>query len=105
MYASEPDTPRITQMRYEYRHWMFTIDPRNLIFVDESGVNLSMTRLDGRAFRGQRVIGHTLRNSGQNVTLLGAWSLDGLIATMSVEGSTDTAVFHTYVTQILTPQL
>lgn len=61
---------------------MFTVDPRNLVFVDESGVNLSMTRLYGRAFQGQRVVGHTPRNSGQNVTLLGALSLDGLIATM-----------------------
>ena len=45
MYASEQESPRITQLRYQYRHWLFTIDPRNLVFVDESGVNLGMARL------------------------------------------------------------
>lgn len=29
MYASEQETPRITQLRHEYRRWLFTIDPRN----------------------------------------------------------------------------
>ena len=40
MYASEKETPRITQMRHEYRNWLFTVDPHNLVFVDESGINL-----------------------------------------------------------------
>lgn len=105
MYASEQETPRITQMRHEYRRWLYSIDPRNLVFVDESGVNLGMARLFGRAFRGERAIGHKPHNTGQNVTLLGALSLYGLFATMTVKGSSDTQVFHTYVTQVLIPQL
>jgi hypothetical protein len=42
MYASEQETPRITQLRHEYRRWLFTINPRKGVFVDESGVNLGM---------------------------------------------------------------
>lgn len=39
MYASEQDPPRIQGMRYELRQKLLSIDPRNLVFVDQSGVN------------------------------------------------------------------
>ena len=35
----------------------------------------------------------------------GALNLDGLVAAMTVPGSTNTEVFLTYVTQVLVPQL
>lgn len=92
-------------MRYEFRHWLLSVDPRNLVFVDESGVNLGMARLFARAMRGQRAVGHKPRNTGENVSLLGALSLDGLIASMSVKGSVDTNVFLTYLSQVLLPEL
>lgn len=105
MYASEQDTPRITNLRYEFRHWLLSVDPRNLVFVDESGVNLGMALLFARAMRGQRAVGHKPRNTGENVSLLGALSHQGLIASMSVKGSVDTNVFLTYLTQVLLPEL
>ncbi|MHC5722638.1 MAG: transposase [Nostoc sp.] len=37
--------------------------------------------------------------------MIGALSLDGLLAAMTVPGSTNTDVFLTYVTEILIPQL
>jgi len=40
-----------------------------------------------------------------NVSLIGALNMDGLIASMTVPGSTNTEVFITYVTQVLLPQL
>lgn len=32
MYASEQDTPRIANLRYEFRHWLLSVDPRNESF-------------------------------------------------------------------------
>ena len=92
-------------MRFDYRDWVLGIDPHNLIFVDESGINLGMTRLRGRAKRGERLYDCCPRNRGSNISLIGALSLDGLIATMSLPGSVNTEVFITYVQEILTPQL
>ena len=92
-------------MRFDYRHWSLSIDPRNLVFVDEAGVHLAMTRLRGRAPKGQRVYDSCPRNRGDNISLLGAMSLDGLIATMSIPGSVNTEVFVTYLQQVLIPQL
>jgi hypothetical protein len=65
LYASEQDTPRITNLRYEFRHWLLSVDPGNLVFVDESGVNLGMARLLARAMRGQRAVGHKTRNKAR----------------------------------------
>jgi transposase len=76
-----------------------------LKFVDESGMNLAMTRLYGRAPTGERVLGNVPQNYGPNVTILGALGVEGLHAVMTVEGATDTAVFRAYVKQVLGPTL
>lgn len=92
-------------MRFDYRDWVLGIDPHNLVFIDESGINLGMTRLRGRAMRGERLYDCCPGNRGSNISLIGALSLEGLIATMSLPGSVNTEVFMTYVRQILVPQL
>ena len=73
--------------------------------MDESGVNLALTRLYGRAPAGERVIGSVPQNYGPNVTMLGALGVHGLHAVMTVDGATDTDVFRTYVKQVLGPTL
>ncbi len=64
-----------------------------------------MTRLYGRAPAGERVAGAVPQNYGQNVTRLGALSVHGLHAVMTVEGATDADVFRTYVKRVLGPTL
>jgi transposase len=73
--------------------------------VDESGLNLAMTRLYGRAPTGERGIGSVPQTYGPNVTMLGALGVHGGPAVMTVDGATDTDVFHTYVKQGLGPPL
>lgn len=106
MIASEQDTQRVKDLRFAHRLWSFTIDPRNLVFIDETGIHLSMTRKYGRAPVGERLYdSETLGNPGKNISLIGAMSLDGLIATMSIVGSVNTDVFLFYIQEILIPQL
>jgi len=64
-----------------------------------------MTRLYGRAPKGQRVCGHVPQNWGHNLTMLAALSSTGVDATMTVEGATDTDVFCAYVSEVLSPTL
>lgn len=64
-----------------------------------------MTRLYGRAPRGERLYDSCPKNQGKNISLIGALSLDGLIATMSIPGSVNTDVFLTYIQEVLLPQL
>ena len=43
------------ELRFAHRLWSFTVDPRNLVFVDETGIHLGFTRLCGRAPFGERL--------------------------------------------------
>jgi transposase len=105
LHAAERETPRLQQARAAYRQHLAALELRRLKFVDEAGVNLAMTRLYGRAPRGERVIGTTPQNYGENITLLGSLGIEGVHAVMTVNGATDAHVFRTYVKQVLGPTL
>lgn len=81
------------------------IDLRRLKFVDESGVNVAMTRLFGRAPRGERVVGSVPQNYGSSLTMLASLGVSGLGAMMTIQGATDGEVFKAYVKQVLCPTL
>jgi hypothetical protein len=105
LHASERDTERAQQARVRSWQRIASLAPRRLKFVDESGVDVAMTRRYGRAPRGERVIGAVPQNYRQNVTMLGALGVHGIQAVMTVEGATDTEVFRTDVQQVLGPSL
>jgi hypothetical protein len=73
----------------DYQEIIAELDLRRFKFVDESGVNLAMTRLYGRAPRGERVVGSVPQNYGSNITILASLGFTGLGAMMTVEGATE----------------
>jgi transposase len=64
-----------------------------------------MDRKYGRAPRGQKVVGRKPRNYGTIVTVIGALSVDGLDAVMTIEGGTSGDVFVMYTEHWLLPVL
>lgn len=64
-----------------------------------------MARLYGRAPCGQRLVDKVPHRRGKNVTMLGALSLEGLVAVMTVELATNGDVFKAYLGQVLVPAL
>lgn len=74
-------------------------------FIDETGINLALTRLYGRAPGGQRALGSVPKNYGANLTLIGALGQSGLDALMTIAGATDGEVFRMYVERVLGPTL
>jgi transposase len=81
------------------------IAPEKMVFLDESGVTTHMTRLWGRAERGQRVEESTRQGHWKVVTTLGSISLRGWTGVMTVEAATDAEVFLAYLDQVLVPNL
>jgi transposase len=69
--------------------------------LDESGVTTQMTRQWGRAPKGERINEATPQGHWEVLTTLGAMSLRGMDATMTVESATDGDVFRAYVEQVL----
>lgn len=75
------------------------------MFVDESGINIAMTRLYARALKGKRAHGDRPDKRDKNVTVIGAIALRGIVGAMTFKGGTDKMAFQTYVEQVLVPNL
>lgn len=104
IYASERDLERVAARRGEYEEEIAAILGR-LKFLDEAGSTISMTRLYGRAARGERIYEGAPQNYGKNITMLACLSENGITAPMTVEGAVDGSVFLEYVKQVLAPTL
>jgi transposase len=100
--ASERDEEERSAWREYVRRF---VEANELVFVDECGTNIALTRLCARAPKGERAYGKAPRNWGKNVTLIAAMSAQGMGASMSVEGATDGSAFQTYVEHFLLPTL
>ncbi|HEY7415170.1 MAG TPA: IS630 family transposase [Ktedonobacteraceae bacterium] len=81
------------------------LDASKLVFIDECGSNIALTRLYARSLKGERVYGSVPRNRRANITLLASLSLQGMGEAFILEGSADTTVFELYIEQILAPSL
>jgi len=81
------------------------VDPRRLVFVDECSTNVRMVPLRARAPRGERAFGKVPKNWDENVTLISSMTLEGMGASMSIEGSADGDAFLLYVKHLLCPTL
>jgi transposase len=103
--AQEQDTPENRQRREAWQEQVKQVDSRLWVFVDESGATTEMTRRYGRAPRGERVREATPAGHWSTLTLLGAMSTEGLLATMTVESPTDGDVMRAYLEQVLCPCL
>ncbi|MGP8250842.1 MAG: IS630 family transposase, partial [Terracidiphilus sp.] len=84
---------------------MRTIAPERLIFLDESGVTTSMTRLRARCASGGRIHEAPPGGHWKIMTILGAMSLNGMVAAMTIEEATDGDIFLAFVQQVLCPAL
>lgn len=105
IHARERDTEENRKRREEFVEVIGGIDPERLIFLDESGVTTSMTRLYGRCREGRRIHEATPGGHWKIMTILGAISTRGMIATMTIEEATDRDIFLAYLDEVLCPAL
>ena len=55
------------QARSAYQQEVKQLEVERLKFIDESGINLALTRLSGGAPRGERAVGNVPINYGPNI--------------------------------------
>ena len=68
---------------------MREIRVEDLIFIDESGVNLALLRLYARALKGKRARGKKPQKRGKNISIISALSLQKVLASTNIYGSVD----------------
>ena len=103
--STQAATERVQKRRCEYWEQVKDIEPHNLVFLDETGVLLGLTRTHARSPRGKRVYDLKPFYRGARVTVIGAISLTGVVALMTLDGSMDGDVFKVFIEKCLVPQL
>lgn len=92
-------------LRLAYWEQIKGIEVENLVFLDETGARLGLTRTYGRSLKGQRVYGERPYRQGESITLIGAMSIQGILATMTLSGGTTGSVFQAFIEEFIVPQL
>ncbi len=88
-----------------WREQQPSLDPRRLIFIDETWFKTNMVRLRGRAKRGQRLIDRTPHGHWKTSTFIAALRADGVIAPGVFDGAINGELFLAWVGQVLLPAL
>lgn len=76
-----------------------------MIFIDETWAKTNMTRLRGRALRGERLVAKTPHGHWMTTTLVAALGMTGIRCSMQIEGAIDADSFESFVERILVPEL
>ncbi len=76
-----------------------------MIFIDETWTKTNMTRLRGRAPRGQRLVDKTPHGHWKTTTLIAALGITGMRCSTVVDGAVNGDVFEAFVEQVLVPEL
>jgi transposase len=81
------------------------LDPKSLIFIDESGLSTKMARLRGWAPKGQRCRAAVPHGHWKTITFVGGLTLAGIIAPMLIDQPMDGEIFLAWCEQMLAPAL
>ena len=76
-----------------------------MIFIDEMGSNIDLTRRYDRAPGGQRVEEALPRNTPATLSTAGALSANKLLACCCLEGAFDSEAFVAFIERMVVPQL
>ena len=95
----------MVQQRKEFKREMSKLDPEDLVFLDEAGSTIAMTPFRARSPKGERALGKVPRCRGVVTTILGALTLAGVTALMTIEGATCGEVFSAFAREVLAPTL
>jgi len=76
-----------------------------LVFLDEFGATTTMQRTHGRAAPGERVVTKVPHGHWKMISTIAAMSVNGIVASGSFDGATDTELFVAFVREALLPVL
>lgn len=105
LYAAEKSSEKVLQQRVKFWSKIRDVRVEDLIFLDESGVNLAMVRLYARALKGKRARGEKPQKRGRNISLIAALSIREVVASINIYGAVDGVTFEAFVVQELIPKL
>ncbi|MGA8771181.1 MAG: IS630 family transposase, partial [Rhodomicrobium sp.] len=103
--AQEQDRKDVKRRREQWRKYQGRIDPKRLVFIDETWTKTNMAPLRGWGPRGSRVKGSAPFGRWKTMTFIAALRRDGIAAPCLFDGPINGEVFLAWVRQILVPTL
>ena len=76
-----------------------------MVFLDEMGLLLGLMRHCARSNKGNRVYELKPFYRGKKVTVIGAITMDKVLAVMTLDNSMDGNAFRVFIEKLLVPQL
>jgi transposase len=104
-HAAEQDRPDVRAARDAWFEQFAQVRVNQLVFLDEFGATTSMQRTHGRAAPGERVVSKVPHGHWKMISTIAAMTIDGIVASGSFDGATDTELFVTFVREALVPVL
>ena len=105
LFASEQDRPDVARKRLRWKTHQGRLDPRRLVFLDETWAKTNMTRLRGWSPRGQKLVAKAPHGHWRTLTFLAALRVDRIDAPLVLDGPINGERFLAYVEQFLAPTL
>ena len=84
---------------------LLNYNAEKMVFIDESGVNINMTKIYGRSLCGTRCVDKTPLNTPINTTILSSIRINGESAYTTYSGGTTGNKFVEYLRNTLVPTL
>ena len=95
----------MARRRAQWKTYQGRIDPRRLVFIDETWAKTNMTRLHGRCRCGDRLVAKVPHGRWHTLTFLAALRCDRIEAPCVIDGPINGRSFLAYVEQMLVPTL
>jgi transposase len=95
----------IARKRERWKAYQGRIDPRRLVFIDETWVKTNMAPLRGWGPRGQRLQARVPHNHWKTLTFVAALRVDRVDAPWVIDGPINGELFALYVEKVLVPTL
>ena len=93
------------KQRQEWFGAQLDLDPRKLVFIDETGASTNLARKGGRCRRGRRLRVGIPHGHYKTVTLVAGLRLSGLVAQKAFDKPMNAATFEEWVEKCLVPTL
>lgn len=103
--ALEQKRDDVAEARESWRNDQPSLDPDQMVFIDETWAKTNMTRTYGRAGSGDRVVEHIPGGRWETTTFLGGLRTTGFVAPLTISGPINGAIFLAWVEQHLAPTL
>lgn len=97
--------PRIARRREQWKKYQGRLDPRRLVFIDETWAKTNMTPIRGWAPRGQKLVARAPFGHWRTLTFLAALRHDRIDAPCVLDGPINGLSFTAWIEQFLVPTL